>query len=257
MAKATRAGLVFAPGLFVLMTASAANGASEVAVGGFHDSALRAAQRTLMQDSHAADAGVSVGGLRISVDVEGTSAMTSFTPRFGGLGFGRPGADVDLDGAAVPGTGLDASEMETERRGVRIGPQAGTEIGGFEVNWSAIAEVGENEAGWATGHSDFLVGGEFALSGLRVDAAVGREPDLLGLEGRRMTAGVAYDFGPVDARLGYSRVEDQTARETGVLTFGSQLTPRPGLILQGDLAYSEGDTGDPAAAGLLSLHLAF
>lgn len=230
--------------------------ASEVSVGGYHDEALRAAQRTLMQDP-GSEAAVAVGGIRISVDAEGTSAVTSFTPRSRGLGFGHAGLDAALDEGAVPASGLDGADMEMDRRGVRIGPQAGTEIGGFEVNWSAIAEVGESEAGSATGHSDFLVGGEFALSGVRVDATIGQEPDLLGLEGRRMTAGVAYDFGPLDARLGYSQVENQTASETRVFTFGSQLTPAPGLILQGDLAYAEGDTGDPAAAGLFSLRLSF
>lgn len=256
VAKATRVGVALAFGLFALGAASGADAASEVFVGGYHDAALRAAQRTLMQDSGESSPEVAVGGIRISVDADGASAMTDFTPRFGGLAVPRVGA-IGPDGGVAPGVGFDGSDAEIARRGFRLGPQAGTEIVGLEVNWAAIAEVGENESGLVADRSGMLVGGVLALSGVRLDAAVGHETDLLGLEGNRVRAGVGYDFGAIDARMSYSLVEGETDADTRLFTLGSQLTLKPGLIVQGDLAYAEGDQGEPATAGLLSLRLSF
>ena len=69
-----------------------------------------------------------------------------------------------------------------------------------------------------------MVGGQLAVSGLRFDAAVGRDSAMLGEDGNRVTAGVGYDFGPLDTRMSYSLVEtEERAAETGLLTLGSQL----------------------------------
>jgi hypothetical protein len=73
-----------------------------------------------------------------------------------------------------------------------------------------------------------------------------------------VTAGIAYGFGPIDARISYSVVgaEDETA--ASLVTLGSRLTLQPGLILQGDLAYAEEESsGDAATAGVVSLRFNF
>ncbi|MGH7002586.1 MAG: hypothetical protein ACREIP_01430, partial [Alphaproteobacteria bacterium] len=124
------------------------------------------------------------------------------------------------------------------------------------VDWSAKAGVGRGTPALADDPSAFVVGGELAVSGVRFDAAYGEAATPLGLAGNHMTAGVAYGFGPLDARLGYSLVKAET--EASLLTLGSRLTLRPGLILQGDVAYAEEESsGDGATAGVVSLRFNF
>ena len=131
------------------------------------------------------------------------------------------------------------------------------EIAGVPIDLSASAAMASPQSGPGIGESGFVVGGELAVSGLRFDAAMGQDANLLGLDGSRMTAGVAYGFGPIDARMSYSVVERETAVDTSLFTLGSQLTLRPGLVVQGDVAYSEDENGEANSAGLVSLRLNF
>jgi predicted porin len=258
VAKTTHACLALAFGAHVVCLPMVAYAASEVSVGGYHDAALRAAQLSLTRHAEAPLGGVSLGGVRVSVGSGETSAVTGFTPRFGGLGLGRSTAAAQGEVGSLLKARLDPEGQEVaDRREVRIGPKESAEIAGLEVNWAAIAEVGEDTGAAPSDSTDLLVGGELAFSGVRVDASVGQQPDLLGLEGNRVSAGLGYDFGPVDARLGYSVVEDETTAETSLFTLGSQLNLRPGLIVQGDLAYARGEEGEPATAGVVSLRFSF
>ena len=79
----------------------------------------------------------------------------------------------------------------------------------------------------------------------------------MGVDGQRVSAGLGYDFGAFDTRLGYSLVERGTTEETSFVTLGSQLTLRPWLVLQGDLAYAEEQQGETATAGRVTLRLNF
>ena len=102
-----------------------------------------------------------------------------------------------------------------------------------------------------------MVGGELAVLGLRLDAAYGQDASLLGLDdGSRMTAGVAYAIGPVDARVSYSLVESESTVESSLFTVGSQLTLRPGWCSRATSPI-RGRERDPATAGRVSLRLNF
>lgn len=258
MARGAYACVALALGGLAFGLPSQAMAASQVSVGGYHDEAFRAAQRSLTRNAEDPLGEFSVGGVRISVDSGDGSTVTGFTPRFGGLGLGRSSVAAPGEVGSLLKTRLDPQEAEPVlRREVRVGPTTGAEVAGLEVNWAAIAEVDGDESASLSGESRLLVGGELALSGVRVDASVGQEPDLLGLDGNRVSAGLGYEFGALDARLGYSLVEDETADETSLFTLGSRLNLRPGLIVQGDLAYARGEEGDPATAGVVSFRFSF
>ena len=103
-----------------------------------------------------------------------------------------------------------------------------------------------------------MVGGQLAVSGLRLDAAVGRDSTMLGEPGNRVTAGVGYDFGLLDTHMSYSLVEsEQRPADTGLLTLGSSLALRSGVELKGDLAIANEQDGQGTTAGRLSLRLNF
>jgi Gram-negative porin len=260
VAKGACACLALALGVQVTGLSSAALAASQVNVGGYHDEALRAAQLSLARPAEDPLGDLAVGGLRISVGSGDGSAVTGFTPRFGGLGLGRSSAAAPGEVGSLLKTRLDQEEAATPvTREVRVGPASGAEVAGVEVNWAATAAVDNDETSADPGESNLLVGGELALAGVRVDASVGQQPDLLGLDGDRVNAGLGYDFGALDARVGYSLVEpeEENAAETSLFTLGSRLNLRPGLIVQGDLAYARGDAGDPATAGVVSLRFSF
>ena len=247
-----RAALVVGIGS-MLVASIAAAAEPGVNVGGYHDEALRAAQdewlglNVGLMDSGPAEPG------SFTVRAPGPSPLTTFTPRFGGLGSGvaggqhGPGLDVG-DGASNPGSA----------RHVEIGLNDTSKIAGLAVDWSAKAGVGHEPPAQAGDPSSFVVGGELAVSGVRVDAAYGERATVMGVSGNRMTAGVAYGFGPVDTRVSYSVVSADDETAASLLNVGSRLMLQPGLILQGDLGYAEEeDTGDAATAGVVSLRFNF
>ena len=231
-----------------------AHAASDVAVGGHHQELLREAHRSLVAGERGE---LAVGGVTIRVGGDDQPGLTSsFTPRSGGYGL-TIGVPRDVDYGSLLKQSLTPGGDDPVRRGVRIAPDEAVEFAGIRVGWAARAEIQAPEATAAGGDSSFMVGGELAVSGIRVDAGYGQDPGLLGLYGQQMTAGLAYEFGPVDTRVGYSLVEDELASETSLFTLGSQLAVRPGLVVQGDLAYAQDEEGNPATAGLVSLRLNF
>jgi hypothetical protein len=224
----------------------------DVYVGGYHDEALRAAQDEWL--------GLSVGladvgpadPMPLAVTPGGPAGLTSFTPRFGGLGLDIAGSphQAGLDGdAAAPSAARQAG----------IGLNDRSTIAGVDVDWSAKAGVSHEPPAQEGDPSSFVVGGELAVSGVRFDAAYGeRQATLLGEPANHMTAGVAYGIGPVDTRVSYSVVSTDDETATSMLSLGSRLTLQPGLSLQGDLAYAERkNTGDAATAGVVSLRFNF
>jgi len=245
MQTAVRAGaVVVVAGLTWAMPAAAA---SDVGVGGYHDVALRAAQRSLL----AGTPDVTDPQFQITLGDGSSSAVTAFTPRFGGLGLGVVGHQ---DAPAGGRNGLDRRPVSTEVREMQVGLGA-AEVAGLPIDLAATAAMSEGAA--ATGDSGLAVGGELAVSGLRFDASYGEDAALMGLDGSRMTAGVAYGFGPLDARMSYSLVERETAVDTSLITVGSRLTLRPGLVVQGDVAYADDENGDVSTAGRVSLRFNF
>jgi Gram-negative porin len=244
-----RAALVVAAG-FTLVGSAVAAAEPAVTVGGYHDEALRAAQNEWL--------GLSVGLYErgaepASFPVHGgePSALTNFTPRFGGLGSGG------VAGAYRPGLDAEAPAPAPARH-VEIGLNDTSTIAGLAVDWSAKANLGQEPPAQPGESSSFVVGGELAVSGVRFDAAYGERATVMGVSGNRMTAGVAYGFGPVDTRVSYSLVTNEDEAAASLLSLGSQLMLQPGLILQGDLAYAEEEnTGDAATAGVVSLRFNF
>lgn len=239
-------------GLMVFGASGAAEAASDVGVGGYHDQAVEAAHRSLL-----------AGGpedlesrLQISIESGASSALTAFTPRIGGLGLAVARQPVLRPDAA--GARSASLLRQPESRQVQLGISERAEIIGVPIDLTATAGMAQSPDGLGEGESGFVVGGELAVSGLRLDASYGDDATLLGLEGSRMTAGVAYGFGPLDARISYSVVESEAeAVETSLLTLGSRLTLRPGIIVQGDLAYAGEEDGEATTAGRVSLRLNF
>ena len=152
------------------------------------------------------------------------------------------------------GGAIDAS-TEVHRLQVDLGS---TEIAGWAIGLAATAGVTSPAAAAATGDTGLVVGGELAVSGLRFDAAYGEDAAFMGLDdGTRMTAGVAYGIGPFDTRMSYSVVERETTVDTSLFTVGSRLSLRPGLVVQGDMAYADDENGDDSTAGRVSLRFNF
>ncbi len=241
-------GTVVAAGLAWVAWVAPAAAAADVDVGGYQDQALAAMHRDLVGPV-ATD-----GRYAIRLELGESSALTAFTPRFGGLGLGGAGhlADYAAGNASEPPT-------STELHSLLVG-LSGTEIAGWAVDLAATAGVVNSAATAGTGESGLVVGGQLAVSGLRLDAAYGEDAALMGmgLDGTRMTAGVSYGLGPVDTRLSYSVVDRQTAVDTSLFTVGSRMTLTPGLVVQGDIAYADGKSGgDATTAGRVSLQLNF
>jgi Gram-negative porin len=248
-----RAALVVSLGSALLASVAAA-AEPEVYVGGYHDHALRAAQDEWL--------GLSVGlpesgagePLPLTVRSGTASALTTFTPRFGGLGLGVADAPHPPQSAAA-----GRAPAPSPARHVEVGINDTSRIVGVDVDWSAKAGVGQAPPVQPGEPSSFVVGGELAVSGVRFDAAYGERATVLGVSGNHMTAGIAYGIGPVDTRVSYSVVsaEDESSAAS-MLSVGSRLTLQPGLILQGDLAYAEEEsTGAAATAGVVSLRFNF
>ena len=240
-------------GLGSALAASVAAAAEPgVGVGGYHDAALRAAQAEWLGVSVGLSESDAAEPASITVQTAGPSPLTTFTPRFGGLGVaGGHGTGLGT-GLAGGGAGAGAA------RHVEIGLNDTSRIAGLAVDWSAKAGVGREPPAQAGDPSSFVVGGELAVSGVRFDAAYGERATVMGVSGNRMTAGVAYGFGPVDTRVSYSVVSADDETAASLLSVGSRLMLQPGLTLQGDLAYAEEqDTGDAATAGVVSLRFNF
>lgn len=236
--------------------ASPAYAASEVDAGGFLNDALQAAHADLLSGAVGTGARPSIGSIRINVEAGASSAITGFTPRFGGLSYGQSRAALDY-GSLLKSRLTLGPEPALERRGFKIGPGESAEIGGLEIDWSAIAEL-EDGAIASNAPSTFAVGGEMAISGLHIDATVGQGTGPLGLEGNRMSAGLGYDFGSVNTRVSYSVVEnEEEMTEASLFSLGSQLTLNPGLVLEGDVAYAADEQGEAATAGRLSVRFNF
>jgi hypothetical protein len=247
MRKTVRAGAAIGvAGLTWSWSAGAALAASDVDVGGYHDMALRAAQRSLVgAPPEAMDT-----RFQITLGSGPSAAVTAFTPRLGGLGLGAIGQQEVAPGGRA---GLDRMPVSTDARQLQL-DLGGSQIAGVPFGLAATAAM--SDAAAATGDSGLAVGGELAVSGLRIDASYGEDAALMGLDGSRMTAGVAYGFGPFDTRMSYSVVERETV-DTSLITVGSRLTLKPGLVVQGDVAYADDENGDATTAGRVSLRFNF
>jgi hypothetical protein len=232
----------------VALVAPGAQAASEVDVGGFHDRALATTPQDLLG---AAPAASEPGGpVQMRLEAGPTSALTAFTPRLGGLAIaGRRHSEANLQ----------ADESEEEPQRLQLGLTDTADIAGWEVGLAATADVGHaRAAGGTESDSALVVGGQLAVSGLRFDAEVGRDSAMLGEPGDRVTAGVGYDFGPLNTHMSYSLVEtEQQAEETGLLTLGSSLALGSNLVLKGDLAIADDRDGEGTTAGRVSLRLNF
>ncbi len=241
-------GMVVVASLASASWVAPATAASEVHVGGYQDQALEAMHRDLVGPA-ATD-----GRYAIRLGSGQDSALTAFTPRFGGLGLGSAGSlpEYRSSGPVEP-------PASTELHSLLVG-LSGTEIAGWAVDLAATAGMVNPAATAGTGDSGLVVGGQLAVSSLRFDAAYGDDAALmgLGLDGSRMTAGVTYGLGPVDTRLSYSVVDRQeTAVDASVFTVGSRLALTPGLVVQGDVAYADDKNGEVSTAGRVSLRLNF
>jgi Gram-negative porin len=244
-------GVAVAAGALVALAGTAVQAASEVDVGGFHDRAFRTTQQDLLGGSPAPTMPDLGAQLQVRTRPAPASALTGFTPRLGGLGFA-------ISGRRHSEASLLADEPDAQPDRLQIGVNDTAQIAGWEVGLAATADVGQAQAAGEAGSSPLAVGGELAVSGLRLDAAVGREPTLFGEDSRRVTAGIGYDFGVLDTRMSYSLVEsEERPAATGLLTLDSQLALGAGMVLKGDLAIADEDDGAATTAGRVSLRLNF
>ena len=245
---ARTSGAIVSAGLALVSWVGPVQAASEVDVGGYHDQAFKAAQVDLLARS----AEVADPHFQIKIEPGPSSALTAFTPRLGGLGLGALGQQEELSRAL---TGANAVGASTEVHHLQV-DLGSAEIAGWAVDLAATAGVPDPAATAGT-DTGLMVGGELAVSGLRFDAAYGEDAAFMGLDGTRMTAGVAYGIGPFDTRMSYSVVERETTVDTSLFTVGSRLSLKPGLVLQGDVAYADDENGDVSTAGRVSLRFNF
>jgi hypothetical protein len=243
-------GAIVVAGLAIVPWGGPVQAASEVDVGGYHDQAFEAAQRNLL----ARGPEVVDSQFQIRIESGPSSALTAFTPRLGGLGLGALGQQDDASRALQGAGGTVGASTEVHHLQVDLGS---AEIAGWAVGLAATAGVTSPAATSGTGDAGLVVGGELAVSGLRFDAAYGEDAALMGLDGTRMTAGVAYGMGPFDTRMSYSVVERETTVDTSLFTVGSRLSLKPGLVVQGDVAYADDENGDASTAGRVSLRFNF
>jgi hypothetical protein len=243
MVRASWSRRVVVAGALVGMATTGAQAASEVDVGGFHDRVMEGARGELLEPP------ASTPQLRIGTAPAPTSAFTGFTPRLGGLSIaGRRHSEASLV--------LEEDAVPSDR--LQIGLSDSALIAGWEVGLAATADVGQSGGGEGVRDSALMVGGQLAVSGLRLDAGVGQDATMLGESGRQVTAGVGYDFGRLDTRMSYSLVEsEERAAATGLLSLGSELELGSNLTLNGDLAIAEEDDGTSTTAGRVSLRLNF
>ena len=242
-------GAAVAAGIVAGLAGTSVQAASEVDVGGFHDRVLATTQRDLLGPISPWAASRSDTQLQVRTGAEPSSALTGFTPRLGGLAIaGRRHSEASLH----------ADEQTAPAQRLQIGVNDAAEIAGWEIGLAATADVGRGGAAGDSAGSALMVGGELAVSRLRFDAAVGRDPTILGEDAQRMTAGVGYDFGALDTRMSYSLVEsEERAEQTGLLTLGSSLALSSGVVLNGDLAIADEEDGPATTAGRVSLRLNF
>jgi hypothetical protein len=240
-------GAAVAVGILASLAGTGVQAASEVDVGGFHDRVIETTQRDLL-DPISPSAPGSGTQLQVRTGSE-PSALTGFTPRLGGLAIaGRRHSEASLL----------ADEQDAQARRLQVGLGDTAKIAGWEIGLAATADVGPGGAMGEGAGSALMVGGELAVSRLRFDAAVGRDPTILGEDAQRMTAGVGYDFGRFDTRMSYSLVEtEERAEQTGLLSLGSSLSLSSGMVLHGDLAIADEQDGAATTAGRVSLRLNF
>jgi len=242
-------GVAVAAGVVASLAGTGVQAASEVDVGGFHDRVIETTQRDLLGPVSPSAAARSGTQLQVRTTPEPSSALTGFTPRLGGLA---------ISGRRHSEASLLADEQDAQADRLRVGLNDTAEIAGWEIGLAATADMGHGAGQGDAGSSALVVGGELAVSGLRLDAAVGRDTMLLGEDGRRVTAGIGYDFGAFDTRMSYSLVESEVrAEQTGLLTLGSSLALSSGVVLKGDLAIADEDDGAATTAGRVSLRLNF
>jgi hypothetical protein len=239
-------GAAITVGALMALAAGGARAASDVDVGGFHEQALANTRQDLL------GTGPGTAGaeerVQMRLDAGPGSALTAFTPRLGGLAIaGRRHSEANL------------LEAEPEPQQLQVGLSDTAAIAGWQIGLAATADMGRAPAaGGDEGSSALVVGGQLAVSGLRFDAAVGRDSTMLGEPGNRVTAGVGYDFGVLDTHMSYSLVEtEDRPAETGLLTLGSSLALRSGMELKGDLAITNEQDGQGTTAGRVSLRLNF
>jgi hypothetical protein len=235
-----------AAGALMAVAGSGARAGSDVDVGGFHERALATTQQELAGPAPAAPA--EEGQVQMRLEAGPGSALTAFTPRLGGLAIaGRRHSEANL------------LEAEPEPQQLQVGLSDTAAIAGWQIGLAATADMGHSPAAdGGEGSSALVVGGQLAVSGLRFDAAVGRDTTMLGEPGNRVTAGVGYDFGLLDTHMSYSLVEtEDRPAETGLLTLGSSLALRSGVELKGDLAIANEQDGQGTTAGRVSLRLNF
>ena len=181
----------------------------------------------------------------------------TFTPRFAGSPvelLERPSADT----GSILKARLSAPREAADDGEQTFGLFETRSLGAFALDVSAVAEFGATSSDAVDPGSAFALGGGLEISGVRLDASFARD-GVSELARNRLSAGIGYGFGSLDTRFSYSRYENELLEEdTRVVRFGSQLTLGEGLVLGGDLAYSNDQVnGSSAAAGVLNFRFNF
>lgn len=177
--------------------------------------------------------------------------ITYFTPRMGGLL--QLGASFTPDTGDEEGDNDDVGDIEDH---FELGANIVTELGGADVTVSAVASIGNGEAGVDDDLEDYGFGAGVEFGGLGIGAGYILKEDLN--EGDGFTVGAKYGYMGANVSAGYSYDDPDDGDEIGVFALSADYGLWSGVTLKGDLSFNDedqDDDGDSTTAGVVTVQL--
>lgn len=184
-------------------------------------------------------------------DTDDATKVTYFTPRAAGFQLGISYTPDDGDDG-----GGDANDDIENSFG--LGANWVEVFGEVELGLATVAFFGENENDEEDDLADWAIGSLIGYGGMELGAGLiqrtkAGEADIV-------TVGLAYDFGFMDASVGYILDDAKGERRQNVFALSGDIGLLDGVSLNADVTYNDNDPGaEPAGrqtwAGVLKLEL--
>ena len=252
---------------YVLIAAAtailAAGGQAIAAEGSFASGGvLQDGFQALQQELAHRDGGKNSAGLSL---VDGQSSVIGFTPRFSKVPIGlAQGVSVDRGSLLKTRLSGQAVDRQVDNRSIQF--EQTHDLGLVQFGLSAVAGYADQGNQGLSQSSTFGVGGglkfQGELEGLRLGASYDRRDEVLGVAQDRLTAGLGFDFGPLDTRLSVSSVSQYDVNgvstdEQQIWAVGGQMQLSSSWVVGGDLAYSTSLDGTNDTSGVVNFRFNF